>query len=124
MAAKASFILCRSNRGLGQGPIIGIIQDQVNFSSSGDQTLIAAVTGRTIKVHKLLLVGAGASNMRLWSGPSSEADPITGQMNFAGGWSIALDDDDFTITPESGKALVLASSAAIQVGGMIIYSIT
>jgi hypothetical protein len=123
MSVKSQFIVRRSNRGLGQGPVLGVSQDQVNFSSSGDQTLVVAVTSRIIKVHKLLIVGAGATDIRLYSGPSSEADPITGSMNFAGGFSIALDDDDFMILCESGKALVLNSSNAVQVGGIIVYSI-
>ena len=121
--AKMQVIVRRSSHGLGQGPVIGTYQDQVDFSSSGDQTLVAAVVGRFIKIHKLFLVGASASNIRLYSGPSSEADPLTGSMNFAGGWSIALDEDDFTITCESGKAFVLTSSAAIQVGGLLVYSV-
>lgn len=117
------FHIRKGSRPLGQGPLIGVTQTPINLTGSGDTTLVTAVVGRIIRVHKLLLVGAGASNVQLWSGPSAEVDSITGQMNFPAGWVMALDLDDFTMVTGSGKALVWASSAAIQTGGLLVYSV-
>jgi len=122
--SKQQFLIRKANRGLGEGCILGTYQEQLNFNTSGDLTIIPASVTRISKIHKLFLVGSGASNIRLWSGPSSENDPISGQMNFVSSWALALDSDDFTLMGEAGKAIILNSSTAIQIGGIIVYSIT
>ena len=121
--AFTQFQIKKGSRGLNVGPLMAVTQVPVNLTGSGDTTLVTAIPSRIIRVHKLLLVGAAASNVRLWSGPSSEADSITGQMNFPAGWVMALDLDDFTMVTGPGKALVWASSEAIQTGGLLVYSV-
>lgn len=110
------------SRSLGQGAIVGSIQDQVNFNGNGDNVIIAAIPGRKIKVHKLLIVGSEKTNIRFYSNPSPTT-PISGQMNFKGNWGMTLDSDDFTLTTNPGQSLILNSSNVIQVGGWIVYSL-
>lgn len=123
MSEFREFIFNPFKRAINTGSIIGITQLQINFAASGDNTLVSAVPGRIIRVHKVFLVGAGASNVRFWNGASVDVDPLSGQMNFASGWAIAIDIDDFTMITTAGKALVFASSAAVQVGGWLKYSV-
>jgi len=120
--AVTQFHVRKGSRPLNQGPLVGTTQVPINLTGSGDTVLVAAETGRIIRVHKLFVVGGAASNVRLWSGPSSEVDSITGQMNFPAAFAMALDLDDFTMVTAPGKALVWASSAAIQLGGILVYS--
>ena len=82
--AREEFYRIRGNHPLALGTILGASQDIVNFTGTGDQTLVTAVAERKIHLLKLLLVGAGASNMRFWSGASVDAASLSGQMNFMG----------------------------------------
>lgn len=119
--ARETFYYNRGNRPLNSGAVIGLSQDVVNFTGTGDKILVAAVAGRKIHLLKLLIVGAGATNARFYSGPSAENAPIGGQLNFAGPWSLVLDYDDFDIVTDSSKGLILTSSVDVQVGGWIKY---
>jgi hypothetical protein len=121
--ALSQFVKQSRTGPLKSGPILGTTQDQINFTGTGDKTLVAAITGRRIRVHKLFIVGAAASNLRFWSGASSDNVPITGQMNFGSNFVLALDNDDFTILTDTGDALILSSSVDIQVGGLLVYSV-
>jgi hypothetical protein len=105
-----------------RGPLTGLTKDSVNFSSSGDNTIIAAVPGRILKIHKLFIVGR-ATELRFWSGPSSEADPRSGLMPFDGNFGLAFDGDDFPMEMAIDKAFVISSSNAVQCGGWISYSV-
>lgn len=106
-----------------RGPLVGVTFEQVNFSASGDNIIIPAIIGRKIRIHKLFIVGAGASNIRFWSGPSSEAVSLSGLMPFGSNFGLAFDGDEFVIETGLGKGFVINSSNAIQVGGWVSYTL-
>jgi hypothetical protein len=94
----------------------------VSGATSGDNTLVAAVTGKKIKVVALQLVAAGAVNIRLESGAGGTA--LTGVM------ALAAAGDGFIWPPcpgvtwvetAAGALLNLELSGAVQVSGVLVY---
>ena len=104
------------------GPLVGLISEKINFSTSGDNTVIAAEVGRHLRIHKLFLVGRAASDIQFWSGPSAEGDSRSGVLPFMGNFGLAFDGDEFTLELGLGKAFVISSTVAIQIGGWISYT--
>jgi hypothetical protein len=69
--------------------ILDVKRVVIDHASSGDNTLVTAVTGKKIRVLSLFLVVAGAVTIRFESGASGTA--LTGQMAFnAAGDGMAL----------------------------------
>jgi hypothetical protein len=60
------------------GTFIDIKRAVIDHASTGDNTLVAAVTGKKIRVHALFFVVAAAVVVRFESGASGTA--LTGQM--------------------------------------------
>jgi hypothetical protein len=106
-----------------KGPLLGVENDTINFVASGDNTIVAAVANRKIRIHKMFLVGAGASDVRFWSGPSSENTPKSGLLSFGANFGLAFDGEEFPLETGIGKAFVISSTAAIQCGGWITYKL-
>lgn len=91
-------------------------------STSGDNTIVAAVTGRKIRVLGYVLSANAAVNTK-WRSASTDK---TGLRYFgsAGQESIAPLSDDpevFWFETAAGEALVLNLSGAVAVGGYVVY---
>lgn len=93
----------------------------IDAASSGDNTIVAAVTGKKIRVHAVFLVAAGAVNVRFESGASGTA--LTGQMNCAanGGFVLPYNPVGWFETA-AATLLNLELSGATSVDGCIVYS--
>lgn len=94
-------------------------------SSSGDNTLIAAVPGKKIRVHRFELSASAAVNAKFKDGASTD---LTGLFYAAtaGPFGDAEDSDrdpDGVIQTSAGNALVLNLSGAVPVGGLVDYSL-
>ena len=103
------------------GPGFGPIRRAaIDVAVSGDNTLIAAVTGRALRVVSCFLVAAGAVNVRFESGAGGTA--LTGQMNLAinGVLVLPLNEDGWFETA-SGALLNLELSGAVSVDGALSY---
>ena len=92
--------------------------------SAGENTLVAAVPGDSIRVSEVMLIGTAAMNVWFQSGFSGTA--ITGPLNLAaagdGFFAGAPDSSDlYHFTTAAGQALVLDRDAAGQVGGWLLY---
>src|SRR5687768_9803 len=59
----------------------------IDHATSGDNTLVAAVTGKRIRVLDIVLISAGTMTVRFESGASGTA--LTGQMSVAAGTGFA-----------------------------------
>lgn len=93
----------------------------LDAASSGDNTLIAAVTSKKIRVLSLFLVSAGAVNVRFESGASGTA--LTGQMNLVANTGFVLPYNPLGwFETASNTLLNLELSAAISVDGSIVYA--
>lgn len=91
----------------------------VSASSSGDNTLLAAITGKKIRVVGGVLMAAGAVNAKFKSGASTD---LTGLLRFdAAGSGVALPEMMAGLAETAaGEALVLNLSAATAVSGMLV----
>lgn len=91
----------------------------INASSSGDNTLVAAVSGRRIRVLSANFIAAGTVNATFKSGASTAktgAYPLVAQS----GAALAHNPTGHFETDE-GEALVLGLDAAVLVAGSLTY---
>ena len=104
-------------------PDVAVKRAAIRGNTSGNNTVVAAVSGKKIKVISVLLVAAGAVTARFESGASGTA--LTGQM------SLAADGDWFMLPPAppgyhwfetaAGALLNLELGGAVYVDGCIVY---
>lgn len=93
----------------------------VDNATSGDNTLVAAVTGKKIRVHQLALIGSAAVTVRFESGASGTA--LTGQMQFAanGGFVLPFSPMGWFETA-SDTLLNMELNGATSVDGVLGYT--
>jgi hypothetical protein len=100
-------------------PYINLV---VDHAVSGDNTLLAAVSGQRIIVHQVFLVAAGAVNVRFESGTGGTA--LTGQMNFAANGGIVLPfNKEGWFETAAGALLNLELNGAVSVDDALKYSL-
>ena len=89
----------------------------------GDNTLVAAVAGKRIRVHSLVLVATGGTNdVALESGAGGT--PLTGDMGLAADGQLVLPHNPAGWCQTAvGELLNLELSAATAVAGMLAYSL-
>jgi len=92
----------------------------IDAATSGDNTLVAAVEGKKIRVLDYVFIAAGTVNVRFESGASGTA--LTGQMNFIANTGVA---PGFTpighFETAAGALLNLELSGAVSVDGHLAY---
>lgn len=92
----------------------------IDVATSGDNTLVAAVTSKKIRVLSLTLVAAGTVNVRFESGAGGTA--LSGQMNLVANTGFVLPYNPVGwFETASGTLLNLELSAAVSVDGMLTY---
>lgn len=92
----------------------------IDHGTMGDNVIVAAVSGKRIKVYAVVLVVSAAVNCRWKSG----ANDLSGDMNYNGkgeGYAQAVEPPDFLMATNAGEALVLNLSAAVPVDGIVSY---
>jgi hypothetical protein len=92
----------------------------IDTATSGDTTLIAAVTSKKIRVMSCFIVAAGAVNVRFESGTGGTA--LTGQMNLTtnSGFVLPFNPGGWFETG-AGALLNLELSGAVSVDGSLSY---
>lgn len=92
----------------------------ISAATSGDNTVVAAVTGSRIKVVSYVLVAAGLVTVKWKSGAATD---LSGAMSLAanGGVAIPGQPSSHIAQTAAGQALVLNLSAAVQVSGHVAY---
>lgn len=99
-----------------QNPLSGAL---ISFATSGDNNIVAGVTAKVIKAYRLYIVVGGATNITIKDGSTA----LTGAMPFASNGSLVLDFSGIPwYTTSAGNALVINSSAAVQVSGRVEYT--
>jgi hypothetical protein len=99
-----------------------IQQAVVNFSASGDNTIVAAVAKQTIQMVGILLVVSGNTSLTFKSGTGGTA--LSGAMAMLANGSLILDPSQNNLwyqTLSPANNLVLNSSSAVQVSGTVYY---
>lgn len=94
----------------------------VDVASSGDNTAVAAVTAKKIRVTSCALVAAGAVTVRFESGASGTA--LTGQMSLAanGGFVLPYNPHGWFETA-AGSLLNIELGGAVSVDGCLSYQL-
>jgi hypothetical protein len=88
----------------------------------GDNVLgPAAVAGKSIKLYRLMVDVSAPTNVQFFDGPSAGAKPLSGVITLGAQGSLAMNLDRVP-TPwlhtSVGNALILNSSAGVNLGGM------
>lgn len=93
----------------------------IDAASSGDNTIVAAVTAKKVRVLALFLVSAGSVTARFESGASGTA--LTGQMTLAvnSGFCLPYNPVGWFETA-AGELLNLELSGAVSVDGSVTYA--
>jgi len=93
---------------------------KIDAASSGDNTLVAAVSGKRIMVLSLFYVAAGTVNVRFESGAGGTA--LTGQMNHVANTGAALNyNEKGWFVTEKDELLNLELSGAVSIDGSLSY---
>jgi hypothetical protein len=102
-----------------------ILHAAISGATSGDNTLVAAVAGKKIKVIGLFLVTAGAVTVRFESGAGGTA--LTGVMSMAANGVLTIpmtmDINCPWFQTADGALLNMELGGAVQVSGAIVYYI-
>ena len=97
----------------------------INAASSGDNEIVAAVSGKKIKVLSMLLVATEAVNATVYSGPQATGAALTGAIGLGdnGGFVLNAPTNEWMHWMETtaGAKLNLYLSAAKQVSGTVLY---
>lgn len=93
----------------------------ITASTLGDNTLVAAISGKAIRVLAAILVASGGANtVRFESGAGGTA--LTGQMDLAADGQLVLPLNGFGwFESGAGALLNLELSAATLVAGALVY---
>ena len=93
----------------------------VSASSSGDNTLVAAVTGKKIRVLQVFLLAAAAVDVRFEDGAGGTA--LTGVMSLAANGGFVMPFSEIGWMEGSAATLLnLELGGAVQVSGVIAYA--
>lgn len=90
----------------------------VNISSSGDNTIIAAVAGKSITVHRVKILLASQTTVTFKDGASALSGPETCTYQI-----LDFSDDPYYRTT-AGNAFIINLGANVQCGGTIWYRLT
>lgn len=92
----------------------------ISFTTTGDNTIVAAVAAKEITVVGLLLVSTAPTNITVKDG----ANLLSGAMPLAAGIPLVLPVDptvDWYQTTAAANALILNQSGAVQISGTVWY---
>lgn len=89
----------------------------ISANTSGDTTVVAAVTGKRIRAVAFALVAAGTVNVKFKRGSTD----ITGTMRLVEAGGIAHAFEGGLFQTNVGEALNINLSANVQVGGYLVY---
>lgn len=90
----------------------------------GDNVLVAAAVGRSVRLARISFDVAGAANLQFFDGPSANAKPLSGVITLGinGAFQLPRDGDRRAnpwMKTSPGNALVMVSSAAVNIGGLM-----
>ena len=103
-----------------QLPVLDVKYAKIDAATSGDNTLVAAVSNKRIVVVSLFLLSAGTVTTRFESGASGTA--LTGQMNLIANTGYVLPYNEYGwFATAKDELLNLELSGTISVDGALSY---
>lgn len=93
----------------------------VSVSSSGDNTVVSGTSSQTVRVHKLVLIAAGAVSVTLKDGAGTS---LTGAIPLTTNGSLSIDfpEGEPAFVTSAGNGFVVGLSAAVAVTGFVQYT--
>ncbi len=99
-----------------------LLRAVIDNATSGNNTIVAAVTGYKIRVHNLVLVASGTTTVRFQSGAGGTS--LTGDMALVANVGFAPGFDPTGHFETAASALLnISLSAAVSVDGWLTYSL-
>ena len=92
----------------------------INFSSSGDNTVISAVSANPIKIYGIVFTVAGATNITFKDGTTALSGAIVLTGN-GSSMTLPVNDEPY-FTVSIGNAFVVNNSNAVQASGVVWYT--
>lgn len=90
----------------------------------GDNTVVAAVAGKKIKVERFILIQSAGVTAKWRSGTTDITGPMyltsTGMFGLV---APGMGGSEYWLETVAGQALVLNLSAAVAVGGVVVYEL-
>ena len=93
----------------------------INCAASGDNTIVAAVSGKKIAVYAILLTANGTVNVRFEDGAGGTAKTGVVELQAREGYAIAVSPPAYLFIGTANTLLNLELSAAIGVDGFVSY---
>ena len=91
----------------------------INASSTGDNAIVAAVSGKGVLVFKIFFVASAATNVTFKDGAATN---LTGAITLKEGGSFTLDlDSEPWFTTTGGNAFIINQSGTAQLSGRAYY---
>lgn len=94
----------------------------INFSASGDNTVVTGVTNLAIKVHGIFFTVGGATNITFKDGASTSLSAAVVFTGSGSSQTLQINDEAYFVTTP-GNNFVMNSSSAVQVSGTIYYTV-
>lgn len=94
----------------------------LRFSTSGDNTIIAAPSGTNLMIHGLVLIPSADVTVKIKCGSNEVADMDLKAFMTYGMDDMPGQDGQGFYTCRTGEAFVINLSSATQVTGQIVYS--
>jgi hypothetical protein len=93
----------------------------ITSAASGDNTVVAAVAGKKIQVERFVISSSGTVNAKWRSGTTD----ISGLLYMVANSGVTCpgSGSEYWLETAAGQALVLNLSAAIAVGGLVVYEL-
>lgn len=97
----------------------GLNQASLSFASSGSNSLLAAVANKTTRIHRIVLIAAGAVTLKFVQGSTD----LTGVMSLITGipFILPMSDEPYFITAVNA-AFNATLGGAVQVSGFVDYA--
>ena len=93
----------------------------ISFSASGDNTLVAGIASKIVRVYRIFLVVSAATNLTFVDGtPGGTNFDGALAMSANGGLTLDFSEEPWFVT-SAGNAFVLNQSGSAQIGGCIYY---
>lgn len=96
-----------------------LLKANINFTGSGNNTIVAGVPNQIIRLYKIFFVAQAATVITY----QDELNAISGPIGFTANGSMTLmfDTKPWFVT-SAGNDLILNSTNAVQVGGTVYYT--
>lgn len=101
------------------GNVSNFSEISIDFSTTGDNTIVAAVANKTIRVFRFFFVCSAATSITVKDGAGTS---LTGAMSMSqnGGFTLDFQWEPWFRT-SSGNALIFNQSGTAQVSGRLYY---